>query len=133
MTFGKPRFNKKYEYELIRYCTINNFKILGGAGKLLKHFERTYNPNSVISYSNNDFSIGAMYNILEFKFSHYTAPNYFWWKKDMVLSRYQTQKHKLSGILENYNESISEKANMINNDWNQYHNCGNMVWYKYYK
>ena len=38
MTFGKPRFNKNYEYELIRYATKSGYHILGGAGKLLKYF-----------------------------------------------------------------------------------------------
>ena len=27
MTFGKPRFNKNYEYELIRYAT--KYKVIG--------------------------------------------------------------------------------------------------------
>lgn len=28
MTFGKPRYNKNYEYELLRYCS--NYSVIGG-------------------------------------------------------------------------------------------------------
>ena len=54
MTFGKPRFNKNYEYELIRYATSKH--VIGGAGKLLKYFERNYKPKSIITYSDRRFS-----------------------------------------------------------------------------
>jgi hypothetical protein len=38
MTFGKPRFNKNYEYELVRFASKLGTKVIGGAGKLLKYF-----------------------------------------------------------------------------------------------
>lgn len=46
------RFNKKYEYELSRFCSKNICNVIGGASKLWKYFIKTYNPLSVISYSN---------------------------------------------------------------------------------
>ena len=54
MTFGKPRFNKNYEWELIRYATSKH--VIGGAGKLLTYFERTYKPKSIITYADRRFS-----------------------------------------------------------------------------
>lgn len=42
MTFGKCRYDKKHEWELLRFCTELGYHIPGAAGKLLKHFERTY-------------------------------------------------------------------------------------------
>ena len=54
MTFGKPRFNKNYEYELIRYATSKH--VIGGASKLLKYFEHVYKPKSIITYADRRFS-----------------------------------------------------------------------------
>jgi hypothetical protein len=54
MTFGKPRFNKNYEYELIRYATSKH--VICGASKLLKYFERVYKPKSIITYADRRFS-----------------------------------------------------------------------------
>ena len=42
MTFGKCRFDKKHEWEMLRFCSKLGYHIVGGAGKLLKHFEKTY-------------------------------------------------------------------------------------------
>jgi hypothetical protein len=68
MTFGKPRFNKNYEYELIRYATSKH--VIGGAGKLLKYFERNYKPKSIITYADRRFSQGNMYSKLGFTLDH---------------------------------------------------------------
>jgi hypothetical protein len=78
MTFGKSRFDKNIEYELLRFCNIKNTSIIGGASKLLKHFERTYKPNSLISYANRDWSQGNLYKTLGFEYSHTSEPNYFY-------------------------------------------------------
>lgn len=65
MTFNKPRYNKNYEYEIIRYCSSHN--VIGGAHKLFKYFIDKHNVQSMITY--NDFSkfSGAVYEDLGFK------------------------------------------------------------------
>jgi hypothetical protein len=55
MTFGKSRFNKSYDWELLRYVTIGSFNIVGGASKLLFHFRKSYN-GSIISYADRRWS-----------------------------------------------------------------------------
>lgn len=64
MTFGKPRFNKNYEWELIRYCSSKN--IIGGANKLFKYFISKYKPSSIISYCDNSKFSGQVYSDLKF-------------------------------------------------------------------
>jgi hypothetical protein len=51
MTFSKPRFNKNYEWEMVRFCGLKDHTIVGGASKLFKHFVEKYNPKSVLSYA----------------------------------------------------------------------------------
>lgn len=65
MTFGKPRYNKKYEYELLRLCSGKN-KVIGGSEKLFAFFVTNYNPSSVISYCDNSKFNGDVYLKLGF-------------------------------------------------------------------
>ncbi|EMR6009134.1 hypothetical protein WJW27_006015, partial [Escherichia coli] len=77
MTFGKPRFNKEYEYELLRYCSKDT--VVGGASKLLKYFENTYAPKSLISYADMNWSSGNLYEAIGFQFVEMTKPGYFYY------------------------------------------------------
>ena len=97
MTFGKPRFNQDYEYEIIRYCNKDNVSITGGAEKLFEYFKDKYNPNSVITYCDIGKFTGQVYVRLGFKPAEITQPNYVWVEGNTnnILTRYQTQKHKL--------------------------------------
>lgn len=66
MTFGKPRYNKNYEYELLRYCA--HYNVIGGAEKLFKYFVKKYSPESIISYCDRSKFQGKVYDKLGFKF-----------------------------------------------------------------
>lgn len=133
MTFTKSRFNKNYEYELSRYATISNFTIVGGAGKLLKYFERIYHPKSLVTYADRRWSKGNLYFKLGFKFDHESSPNYFYVKNQHRFSRIQFQKHKLKDILEKFNNDLSEAENMKLNKYGKIYDCGNLVFVKKYE
>lgn len=66
MTFGKPRYNRNYEYELLRLCSKFGYSITGGSTKLLSHFETAYKPKSIISYCDKDKFSGTVYETLGF-------------------------------------------------------------------
>ena len=136
MTFGKSRFNKNIEYELLRFCNAKFFNVRGAASKLLKFFERTYKPNSLVSYANRDWSQGNLYKAIGFKYSHTSEPNYFYIDGIKIIPRQQVQKHKLKAFLEArnqvFNENLSERDNMINNGYRIYYDTGNLVYHKIY-
>ena len=67
MTFGKPRYNKNYEWELLRLCSCSNYIIIGGAERLFKYFIKSYNPRSIISYCDISKFTGDVYERLGFK------------------------------------------------------------------
>ena len=125
MTFSKPRFNKKYDYELIRFST--KYHIPGAGGKLLTHFIRHYNPNNIITYADISYSNGNLYNKLGFKFCKITTPSYFYIKNNIKYNRITFQKHKLSKLLSNFNINLTEEQNMINNGYLKIYDCGNYV------
>lgn len=65
MTFGKPRYNKKCQYELIRYCA--HYNVTGGAEKLFSYFVKNFTPASVVSYCDMSKFSGKTYAKLGFK------------------------------------------------------------------
>ena len=80
MTFGKPRYNKHYEWELIRYASSMN--VTGGAKKLWFKFLSDNLPNSVLSYCDFSRFSGDTYRKLGFKDSpsnRKLAPVRHWW------------------------------------------------------
>lgn len=64
MTFGSPRYNKNYQYELLRLCS--TCKVVGGAEKLFSYFIEKYSPKSIISYCDLSKFTGKVYERLGF-------------------------------------------------------------------
>ena len=92
MSFGKSRFNKKYDWELLRYACKDC--VIGGAGKLLTYFRKKYANTSIISYCDLRYSNGGLYETLGFKFSHISDPSFRYYNETESLSRYQVMKMK---------------------------------------
>ena len=127
MTFGKPRFNKSYEWELIRFCNKLDYTVVGGASKLFKNF-RKKNKGNIISYADRSHSIGGLYDTLGFTQISTSDPSYFWIYKSAILSRYKTQKHKLKEILGDLvDKNKSESENMYDSGAIRYFDCGTKV------
>lgn len=129
MTFGKPRFNDNYNYELIRFASKLGFQVIGGFGKLLKYFIKNFPNNSIVSYADRRYSQGKVYLKNNFKFVEVSKPNYFYVKGNEKFSRYQCQKHKLRKLLgERFDENLSETENMLFNGFCKIFDCGNIVY-----
>ena len=90
MTFGKSRFNKNCEYELLRYCASHN--VVGGAEKLFKYFVDTYKPNSVVSYCDTSKFRGKVYDTLSFEFIKTNKPRKHWYSM-------KERRHITDGLL----------------------------------
>lgn len=128
MTFSKPRFSTQYDYELIRYCSLLDVNIVGGASKLLKAFTSGH-LGSIVSYSDKSWSIGNLYKKLGFVYSHTTQPNYRYFKRHESLTRYECQKHLLKEkFTESYDENLTEKEIMSLEGYYPVYDSGNDVW-----
>lgn len=141
MTFGKPRLalgirgdkkDKKGQYELIRFCSSLNTSVVGGFGKMLKYFVKTYSPNRIITYadcrwSGIDYKKTVYFNN-GFDFVKRTTPSYYYMKTNNYLER----KHRFSlnkiKLLEMYggdkNKTGQELA--IENGYDRIWDCGAM-------
>ena len=137
MSFTKGRSptgnkSKVGEYELGRYVTIANFKVVGGAGKLLSHFKTDYTPDIIYTYADRRWSDGNLYKKIGFKLIDITKPNY-WYVKDFYnrLHRYKFRKSELKHF-PNYSNSKTENEIMSEMKYYKTWDCGNykFVWCK---
>lgn len=117
LTFGKPYLNKsnKYDWELYRFCNKLNTSVIGAFDKLLKYFIQTYQPKSILTYSDFAKGTGNVYKKLHFEQLELTTPNYIWTNGNNVLSRYQTQMK-------------DEYKIMTSKDFIKIYDCGNYKW-----
>ena len=125
MTFGKPRFNRNYEWELVRFTWLSGVRVVGGAEKLFKYFIKMYKPTTVISYCDISKFTGDVYERLGFTFNGITEPNYRWVdKENRVIPRYKTMKSNLvkKGL---GNESETEVEIMYRLGYIRVFDCGN--------
>ena len=135
MTFGKSRFNKHHDWELLRFSTELNCHVVGAASKLLKHFEEVYKPKSIMTYADRRWSQGKLYKALGFQLDHVSPPSYWYFKNcsSILESRQKYQKHKLKELfLATYDENKTEMQNMTDNGYHCIFDCGNLVFVKNY-
>jgi len=126
LTMATPRFDKVFEWEIIRFATLANCSIHGGFSKALKFFISQYSPKSILTYADRCWSSGEVYYRAGFSLVGFTPPNYFYWRNGKVFPRQMFQKHKLAGILEVFDASKSEYDNMLVNKYNRFWNSGNV-------
>lgn len=135
MTFGKPRYNKNYEYELLRLCTVPKFSIVGGASKLLSFFEGQVKPRSLISYCDLSKFNGEVYEKLGFELQEKTQPAIHWYN-------YKTKRHITDNLLRqrgfdqlhgtNFGKGTSNEELMIKHGYVKIPDCGQLVFVKKY-
>lgn len=128
MSFGKSRYSKN-QFELLRFCNLQNINVIGGASKLFKFAATQLNANDIISYSDIRWGTGNLYLNLGFEHIRDNKPSYSYTCNYRTFeSRIKYQKHKLEKILPIYDKNLSEWENMKLNNFDRYWNSGNSVY-----
>lgn len=126
MLFDIPKFNSCAEWELIRYCTKQGIRVIGGAEKLLSSFILENNPINIISYCDISKFNGCIYKHLGFKETGITYPSYAWIKGREIIYDYAFQKSNLiDKELSIYGSNEDEI--MTNLGYYRVYNSGNKV------
>lgn len=68
-------------YELIRYCNLSGFTVVGGLSKLMKHFIRSEKPDDIMTYVDLDLSDGSAFELMRFECVETTEPLCFKWNE----------------------------------------------------
>lgn len=131
MTFGRPRYNKNYEYELLRLCTKLGYIVVGGSSKLFKYFIDKYKSSSIISYCDNSKFNGNIYKILGFNLFNYGEPSKHWYNG-------KTKEHYTDNLLRqlgadkligtNYGKDSNNEEILKDNNFVEIFDCGQSVY-----
>lgn len=125
---GCMTFNSKGDgvYDLSRFATSIN--VVGGASRCLSFFKRTVAWSHIFTFASLDYSSGNVYDRLGFVKRYITDPNMWYMKRGqwIRLGRRRFIKSKLPRILDIFDESLSEKENMHNNDYVRIFDCGSI-------
>jgi len=136
MTFAKPRYNRDYDWELIRFASLKYTSCVGCAAKLFKYFIENYKPKNIISYANRRFAYSKknLYLSLGFKYLRRSEPNYYYFHENNLLKHYHRshfQKHKLKNYKETkdfYEKSKPEHQIMFEAGFRRIFDCGQLVY-----
>ena len=130
MSFGKSRFNKNIDWELLRFASTPGTSIIGGASKLFSYW-RVQHPNqSIVSFSDNRWGTGSFYEKLGFRNDGDTGQSFFYTAANGSArrSRQSMMKHNLAEQFENFDPALSERDNCWNNKWYRVWDQGNTRW-----
>jgi len=131
MSFSKSRFNKNYEWELVRFCSLLNSRVVGSATKLFSNFIKIHKPSSVISYADLRISRGDVYDILNFTKNKIIRPDYKYYYGGNLVRKEHFRHSRLKHILKgNYDPTLSERRNTENNCIWQVYDAGKIqfIW-----
>lgn len=130
MTFGTPRYNKKYQWELLRLCTRFDSYVVGGAERLYNYFLKHFNPKSIISYCDKSKFAGDVYPRLGMTLIRTGAPSKHWYN-------YQLNIHITDNLLRQrgfdqlygtifgcYGKGTSNKELMKDHNFVEIYDCG---------
>lgn len=125
-TFGKCRFGKRNQHELIRLSSRMGYNVVGGASKLIKNFLKE-NPGDLVSFSDNRYSNGRVYQAIGFDKKSETI-GYYYIKNGAMFNRQKFQKHKLESLLDKFDQSLTEEQNMTINGYLKVFDAGQTKW-----
>ena len=128
MTFGKPRYNKHYDLELLRLCSRLDLNVVGGASKLFSAFKKDYPESSVLSYCDYSKFTGKVYEQIGMKLNYLTPPAKVWSKDNKYITDNLLRQHGFDRLFNtDYGKGTSNEQLMIDNGWLPVFDCGQKV------
>jgi len=129
-TFSKPRVGmgkaSSDSIELVRYAS--KHRVTGGVSKILKHFINKHKPSLIISYSDNEWSTGNVYNVVGFTLAREIPPSYWYLKprEEKLVHRYNFANHKL--VEQGHDPSFTEREITKSMGLLKLWDCGKRRW-----
>jgi len=131
MTFGKKRLvtnsmDNTDSYELLRFCSEINHNIQGGASRLFNYFTKNYNPEHILSYQDNSWHTGNLYEKLGFILKGITKQDYYWCRGNIRYHRFNYRKDKL--VAEGEDQNKTESQIMTERGYYKSWGQGSLIW-----
>jgi hypothetical protein len=126
MTFGKSRYNKSTEWELIRFACKKNTSVVGGFSKLLCEFRKN-NSGSIVSYADRSISDGGVYSKNGFALTRVNPPNYKYVNLNKGLKRLHRAAF-MKGKISDDGDTRSEREIMLSRGYKRIWDCGTLTY-----
>ena len=132
MTFGKPRYNKKFEWELLRLCALPGTSVVGGPSKLFSHFVKEHNPRSVLSYCDRSKFTGKVYESIGMTLADEGTSNKHWYsprkseRMQHVTNNFLLQRGFDQIFGTSYGKGTSNEQLMLERGYLPVYDCGQM-------
>lgn len=128
MTFGNPTRQQTKGIELKRFVT-NGKSHSGLASKMFSFYIKTNNPELIVSFSDNRWFDGKIYQTLGFSCDGILPPDYYYVRNT---NRYHKSRFRKSAIQkkfpEIYDPSLTESQMMAKTPYNKIYDCGKIRW-----
>lgn len=138
MTFGRPRYNRNFEWELLRLCSKPGIAVVGGAEKLFSHFVKENNPMSIVSYCDRSKFSGSVYGKLGFNLESEGSPSKHWYsprkseRMQHITDNFLRQRGFDQIFGTDFGKGTSNEQLMIERGYLPVYDCGQMRfgWHK---
>ena len=124
MSFCKNNLSRKIKgWELNRFASRCHYNVIGAASKLFQYFVRQIDPNEIVSYSDNRWGQGNLYDKLGFEKISNGTPNYWYFLPNQPrIHRFNLKKTI------NDNPALTEIQNRRLQGYNRIWDCGSSKW-----
>ena len=131
---ARPMKSKGNDYksaELVRFATKTGYTIVGGLGKLVKHFLQQIKVNDLMTYADRDWSLGKGYDKMGFELSKTMAPILFYFDSK-THHRYLPNKIPPKDIIAFESQNLLTLDEFLkNNGYFKVFNTGNLKYFYY--
>jgi G:T-mismatch repair DNA endonuclease (very short patch repair protein) len=118
------------QMELVRFCSLLGLRVVGGASKLLSAFCEKWQVDEIVTFSDNRYSNGALYQKLGFTVDGLVRPRYVYVHGNTREEKHRRsfQKKCLHRILPDYDPALSEWENVQRSQWMRLWDAGKVRW-----
>lgn len=136
MTFSKPRVlmnkslvGKEGYYELVRFATHKDYRVVGAASRLLKYFKNSVDSLvNIYSYADLRWSDGNLYEKIGFKLKRQTKPEYYYLIDGKLKHRWGYRRSELKRRFPDaFDPDKTEYANMLQLGYDKVWDCGSLL------
>lgn len=129
MTFGRSRYDSKYDVELLRMCTKIGYHVAGGASRLFKYATEKFDIQNIVSYCDLSKFSGKTYQIMGMTHVRDTQPQMIWSKENKKVTSNLLRARGYDQLFgTNYGKGTSNEVLMIENGWLPVFDCGQRVY-----
>jgi hypothetical protein len=121
------------DWIISRFCSKLNTNVVGGFTKLLNFFEKKYDWKNIITYSDNSYSNGALYEMNNFSLIKENRSDYFIYYCGIKYNKSWGMKNKIIKRFPNFNFTMDMKeSEMLNKipDLLKIYDSGKKKWLK---